>query len=405
MFGRATLLSISLWAVFAVVLRVAVIPPESCGSTGEAVIENAAVGAAAWMKRNLGPDGRYTYIYNADTDTVPSAYNDVRHAGVTMALYQVAGRHRDGEALRAADAALGWMEGHLVRQEGWAALVGEGDRAKLGASALMLVGLAERRLATGDVRHDDLMRELGRFIVVLQRDDGGFHVAWLLSEGEPDREGTSIFYPGEALWALALLHEALPGEGWDAAAGNAAAFITMLRDDLEDIPFPPLPDQWAAYGLAEMAEWGLDEGEIAYARRLAERFGFLVRTEAQRQDSDLGTLVRGPRVRAAALGTWVEALAALWRLAATDERLADLKPKIEERLRCAAGILAARQVSPEAAAGYAQPDMVSGAWLRGGETRMDDQQHAFSGLLYALDALRARVQREPDLPSPIEALP
>jgi hypothetical protein len=179
----------------------------------------------------------------------------------------------------------------------------------------------------------------------------------------------------------------------------------MRRDDLADIPFPPLPDQWAAYGLAEMAEWGLDEGEIAYARRLAERFGFLVRTEAQRQDSDLGTLVRGPRLRAAALGTWVEALAALWRLAATDERMVDLKPKIEERLNCAAGILAARQVSAESAADYPRPELVSGAWLRGGETRMDDQQHAFSGLLYTLDAMRARIQREPDLPPLIEALP
>ena len=405
MFGRVTLLSFSLWLVFAAVLRVAVIPPESCGESGEVAIKTASIRAAGWMERNLGPDGRYTYVYDADTDTVPLAYNDVRHAGVTMALYQAAGRYSDGEALRAADVALGWMEGRLVRHEGWSALVGEGDRAKLGASALMLVGLAERRLATGDVGHDDLMRELGRFIVALQREDGGFHVAWLIPEGGPDREGTSIFYPGEALWALALLHEALPGEGWDAAARSAADFITMRRDDLEDIPFPPLPDQWAAYGLAEMAEWGLDEGEIAYAGRLAERFGFLVRTEAQRQDSGLGTIVRGPRVRAAALGTWVEALAALWRLAATDERMADLRPKIEERLSCAAGILAARQVSPEEAVVYPQPGLVSGAWLRGGETRMDDQQHAFSGLLYALDALQGRVQREPDLRQLIKAQP
>jgi hypothetical protein len=85
--------------------------------------------------------------------------------------------------------------------------------------------------------------------------------------------------------------------------------------------------------------------------------------------------------------------------------MADLKPKIEERLSCAAGILAARQVSPEEAAGYPQPDLVSGAWLRGGETRMDDQQHAFSGLLYALDALQGRVQREPDLRQLIKAQP
>ncbi len=43
-----------------------------------------------------------------------------------------------------------------------------------------------------------------------------------------------------------------------------------------------------------------------------------------------------------------------------------------------------------------------GAWFIDGETRMDDQQHAFSGLLYAADALSGRARREP-LP-PIAAL-
>ena len=398
MLGRSALLSVAFWIAFVGVLRIAVVPPESCGDADRGAIAEAAVAANGWLKRNQGSDGRYVYIYDHDSDTTSSDYNEVRHAGVTMALYQAAGRFEDAEALGTADAGLAWMSENLIRQDGWAALAPGGGKAKLGSSALMLVALAERRLATEDPQHDDLMRELGRFIVTLQGGDNGFYVAWLPAEGSPQREGSSRFFPGEAFWALALLHEAFPSEGWDGPARLAADFLTTRRDEVEDVSFPPLADQWTAYGLAEMVEWGLDDHHVDYARRLAGRFGLLIRVESQRQGGPMGSLLRRWEVRASAAGTWVEAMAALWRLASVDERLADLRPKIKERLICAGGILAEQQVSSDDAAGYAQPDLVEGAWFVGGETRMDDQQHALSGLLYTVDALDDRPQREPDAP-------
>jgi len=398
MLTRPALFSLAFWLAFAGVLRVAVIPPESCGHDDPPAIQQAAAAAMDWVQRNQGPDGRYVYLYYSDTDTVPDEYNDVRHAGVTVALYQAADRYADPAAFQAAEAGRRWMTDHLVRRHDWAALAPYQDSASLGATALMTVGLAERRLATGDTSFDPLMHDLGRFIAAVQRPDGGFYVYWNLATDEPDRESTSRYYPGESLWALALLHQAFPGAGWDTAARRALDFITALRDDVEDVSFPPLADQWAAYGMAEMSGWGLSDSQIAYARRLAERFGFLVRIEAQRQHGRLGTLVRGRQSRAAGMGTWVEALAALWRVSVADFRLADLTPRIRERAQCAAGILAERQVSAEEAARHPRPDLMRGAWFRGGETRMDDEQHALSGLLYTLDALNGRAQRGPDGP-------
>ena len=398
MFRRSTLLSLALWGMFAAALRIAVAPPESCGRDNSTDIEQAAHSAIDWIRSNQLPDGRYLYLYYPEPDLVSADYNDVRHAGVTMALYQAAGRFHDSDALRAADAGLAWMGQNLMREDDWAAFTATEGQAKLGASALMTAALSERRLATGDTKYDGLMRELGRFMVALQRADGGFYVSWLIVQREPDRSGASRYYPGEAFWALTLLHKAFPNEGWDAPAMRAAGFITTRRDDLEDVAFPPLADQWAAYGLAEMAGWGLSDEQIAYARRLAERFGFLVRTEAQREHGPFGAFVRGGEARAAGAGTWVEGLAALWRLSASDPRLADLEPKIKERLTCGAGILAARQIDDEAAASYPEPQLVRGAWLSKGETRMDDQQHSFSGLIYTIDAMLGRIRREPDAP-------
>ena len=400
MFGRSTLLSVAIWGIVAGALRVSVAAPEACGDRPSHDLRAAAGAAIGWVQRAQLDDGRYVYLYDAESDDLARDYNDVRHAGVTMALYQSAGRGGDEQTLAAADAGLEWMRRRLVRHERWAALLAPGaSRAKLGASALMLVGLAERRLATGDESYDPLMRELGSFLASMQRSDGGFYVAWRVLAAAPDREGTSRYYPGEALWALALLHEALPGEGWDRYARAAADFVTSSRDELEGVRFPPLADQWAAYGLAEMAEWGLSDDQAAYARRLAGRFGVLVRAEAKKQHGGPATLVFGRDARAAGVGTWVEGLAALWRLSVADERLADLRPRLEQRLACAAGILASRQMDERAAGAYPRPQLVEGAWFSDGATRMDDQQHAFSGLLYAADAADGRARREPAEPA------
>jgi hypothetical protein len=109
-------------------------------------------------------------------------------------------------------------------------------------------------------------------------------------------------------------------------------------------------------------------------------------------------LVRGPEARASGLGTWVEALSSFWRLATEDDRFSDLEGKVKDRLVCSAGILAARQVDASAAAESPRPGLMQGAWFGRGETRMDDQQHALSGILYTLDALDGDAVRTPLTP-------
>ena len=396
---RRVALQVAGWLALLLVLRLAVIPAEARDLRAPDELRASVSSACAWIERNLQPDGRYLYSYDADRDAIPRDYNEVRHAGVTMALFQSAGRDGDIEAFHAGDAAVAWMLDHLYRRDGWAALTTPaGSRAKVGASGLMLVALAERRLATGDERHDEVMRELGLYLAAMQRPDGGFYLAWLVASGGPDTVGTSRYYPGEATWGLALLHEAFRGEGWDAYARAGSIFLTTRRDAVEGVRFPPLADHWAAYAMAEMVEWGLRDEEIDYARRLAARFGFLIRAESQRERGLFGgpgSLIR-VHVPAAAFGTWVEAMAALWRISAADPRMADLRPLIEERLETGASLLSHRQTDAAEAAGFARPDLVEGAWVTRGKTRMDDQQHALSGLLFAADALEGRTLRSPD---------
>ena len=96
----------AIWGIVAGALRVSVAAPEACGDLASHEVRAAADAAIGWVQRAQLDDGRYVYLYEAETDDLGQDYNDVRHAGVTMALYQSAGRGGEEQALVAADAGL-----------------------------------------------------------------------------------------------------------------------------------------------------------------------------------------------------------------------------------------------------------------------------------------------------------
>lgn len=388
---RGLLFTLSAWLVGATMIRATLLMPHQCPAVDPEAALAAARESASWIERAQFEDGTYVYEYNRDLDYEPGGYNVVRHAGVTMSLYQLAAGG-DGSVLPAADRGMEFMVDHLYSHpDGWAAFQNPDDGGiQLGASALMLAGLMQRRIATGDTEFDDLSRRVARGLVALQLEDGAFLNRWDTRTNAPVPDQRSKYATGEAFWSLTLMHRFFPTEGWDAYAYKTADYLALERDDYEKQKFPPWADQWAAYGLGEMATWPLEEHHIAYARSLAERFGFLIRVESQRRDNWFSKALHGRQARAAGMGTWVEGLTSLHRLASTDPRMADMEEKLAERIECGAGMLADRQVSPGEAATAENPDRTRGAWFTNDITRMDDQQHALSGLLYAAPIIAIR---------------
>lgn len=366
-------------------LRLSLLAPERCPSGTPGDFVAAAAGAGQWIERNQAVDGRYVYEYDRADDRVLPGYNIVRHAGVTMSLYQLA-RAGSPEVLGAADDGLALMLGDLVTAgDGMAYVEPDAPVARLGASALMAAALAQRRAATADGRYDEELRALGRFLAGQITTGGQMLSSFDLQAQAPLPGETSRYATGEASWALAQLHNLFPGEGWDAAARDVLTYLATERDEVEDLMPPPWPDQWAAYTLAEMASWGLDDHHVVYARALAARFGLLLRSESQKDGWPVPIV--DPRARGAGLGVWAEGIGALGHVAATDARLGDLRQPIEDRLACGAAILVERQQDAADAARSPSPELVAGAWFREDVTRMDDQQHVLSGLLVAAGEL------------------
>ena len=249
--------------------------------------------------RNQQPDGRWLYQYDRATGEVPDAYNIVRHAGATMGLYQAATAGIDG-ALESADRGVAWARARLLDHDGWTALADE-RTAPVGATALLTAGLVERRLLTGDDRDDALLRSLGGFLASMTRPDGAVVAQFDLASMTPVADSRSKYYTGEAYWALGRLHRLFPDDGFGEVADRIGDYLATRRDDVEGI-WPPVPDHWVAYGLAETVQFRerdherpLTDAELAYARTQAGSFGAQVRWVSQ-QAGPWGAAVRGTRV-------------------------------------------------------------------------------------------------------------
>jgi small neutral amino acid transporter SnatA (MarC family) len=380
---------------------VVVAPPERCPFVSAEELRDSAQATVDWFVRNQETDGSWLYLYNADDNSTPVEYNEVRHAGVTMGLYQAAAAGLPG-ALRSADRGTAWALDRLVRRDGWAALEGEG-RVTTGATALLVAGLTIRREATGDTRYDDVLRRLGRFVLAQAEPSGAVLASYDPVSGAPVAGEYSKYYTGEAYWALARLHQAFPGERWGDAADTIGAYLATSRDEVED-HWPPIPDHWAAYGMSETVEFPergrepLTEQEVDYARRQAALFGIQARLVSQGA-GPWGRVVRGGYVpRGGWYGVIDEALTGWWLTALEEPRLADLRDATAERATCIAGLAVSTQSDAEDAADAARPERVEGAWFRDGETRMDDQQHALAGLLRTIPIVEASEASSPSAP-------
>jgi len=383
---RRLALHLSVLVVGAAVVRVAVVPAEVCPPVTSGEVRAAVDAAAGWLERGVQPSGRYTYGYDRDADVVSPDYNEVRHAGIVMVLYQAFAATSSSEALWAGDAGLQRALGQLLDHGDWIAWAPPGEVTS-GGNGLLLAGMAIRRAATGDTTHDGIMRGIGRFLKEMQFPDGSVSSDW--REGTGPIDNHSLYSTGETAWALVLMDREFPGEGWGEAAVRTIDYMVSDRDRAEG-RFSRLPDHWAAHALADLRSDLRADPRLDYARRLAGYFSIRLRFESQRLGKGINLLVRWYPGTPAGVGTAGEGMGALHRLAVDDPRLSDLAEGIDDRIVCTAGLMVDRQVTPAESADGAHPLLEEGAWFYRGYTQMDDQQHTITALLEALPVLAAR---------------
>lgn len=172
----------------------------------------ATQGALEFILGVQEKDGRFGYLVDPFDGSVSYANFSVpRQAGTTLALCEIGeGRRVRNAARRSLD-----MLASLEQKHGDFGFLVYPKRSKnpasLGATALSMIAFTACRPVVGD-RYDAVIARLGRFLLAMQREDGGFHPKLDLATGQPIPGPDPMYAAGQAIMALVLW------EGFDPAS-------------------------------------------------------------------------------------------------------------------------------------------------------------------------------------------
>ncbi len=193
-----------------------------------------------------GEDGRFEYRLDPFTGKVIyKGFSLARQAGTTLVVCELA--EDRARARKVAIAALDMLVSTQRRFGDMAALYYPADKPVveigLGDTALSTIALLSCRDLVGD-RFDADIDRMTRFLLAMQRKDGGFHPRFDLERGAPEPGPDPLYAVGQAVFALSLLEAAVatPQDGEVAFAPHA-----QVRDAVEAAMTYIARDYWSGF--------------------------------------------------------------------------------------------------------------------------------------------------------------
>lgn len=158
-----------------------------------------ADGLAAWMLRQLQPDGRMTYLYWPSRGEESTGNNMIRQFMASVCLVRLSADRHDADIEAAALRNLRYNLGKFFLRQGEHGLIFYNGTAKLGAAALAALAIVESPFRAELAEYE---QALLRTVEHMQQADGSFRTFY-----GSERNDNQNFYPGEALLLWSVLYE------------------------------------------------------------------------------------------------------------------------------------------------------------------------------------------------------
>ena len=222
--------------------------------------------ASGFLIDQVKDDGSFVYGYYPRFDKNIDNYNIVRHASTLWSLvcqYRMTGNE---ELVPVIDRAIDYMvENAIVERNDEISYLYEekSDEIKLGGCGVAVVALTEYMDAFGSDKYKGLAIKLGNGILTMLDQNSGEYYHVLDGEFIKKEQFRTVYYDGEATFALCRLYSLTSDEKWlDAAKSAVEHFISA--------DYVQYKDHWVAYSMNEITKYVDDERYYTFALRNAQ---------------------------------------------------------------------------------------------------------------------------------------
>jgi hypothetical protein len=222
--------------------------------------------ASEYLYGRILPDGAFRYLYYPVFDKTSESYNILRASGSIWSLinlYRVTG---DGALLPKLDLAItALIDNYIEYPDENTAYVIErkSDEVKLGGNGLAVIMLTEYMSVFDNQRYYELVQKLANGILALEnQEDGSYYHVLNFPDYSPKEEFRTIYYDGEATFALTRAYTLTGDESYLNAA--RAAVEHFIAED-----YTSYRDHWVAYSMNEITKYIPDPRYFDFALRNA----------------------------------------------------------------------------------------------------------------------------------------
>lgn len=214
----------------------------------EAVIKNASKYLANMIKK----DGQFVYGYRAITNKELSSYNILRHAGSVWSLivcYDENASDRN-ERKVVINRAMDYLINQIKQRDEDTSyvIVGDDNEIKLGGCAIPILAMCEYAQKFEDSKYIETAKKLGNGILTMQKDNGSYVHIINANDYQVKAEQQTVYYDGEATFALAKLYGITKEEKYLEAAKKAIQYFI-------DHNYEQYCDHWVAYSVNEITKY------------------------------------------------------------------------------------------------------------------------------------------------------
>ena len=214
-----------------------------------AYAKNLIMNASSFLKSQVQENGSFIYGYYPRFDNEIENYNIVRHASTIWSLLCRYRLSPDDTLAEKIDMTIDFMlENVLYDTQGRAYLYEEkADEIKLGGCGMAVVAMTEYMDVFRNEKYADVCRALGEGILTMMDQDSGKYFHVLNGDFSRKEEFRTVYYDGEATFALCRLYSLTGDERWLNAAQSA-----VDRFIAED--YTQYRDHWVAYSMNEITK-------------------------------------------------------------------------------------------------------------------------------------------------------